>query len=65
LKIEQDYTLEAALQYFPDDLMSLVFPFNMDSIDNPKLKEDANKWYSGFEDLMEYKRNPTYGKKVF
>lgn len=61
-KIEQDYTLETALQYFPDDFLSLVFPFNMDSIDTPKLKEDANKWYSDFEDLMEYRRNPTYGK---
>ncbi|MGB7636436.1 MAG: hypothetical protein WBL88_02555 [Nitrososphaeraceae archaeon] len=63
LKIEQDYTLEAALQYFHNDFLSVVFPFNMDSIDNPKLKEDANKWYSDFEDLMEYRRNPIYGNR--
>jgi hypothetical protein len=60
LKIKQDYALEAALQYFPDDFPSIVFPFNIDIIDNPKLK-DASKWYSDFEDLMEYRRNPTYG----
>ena len=61
LKIEQDYTLETALQYFPDDFQSYVFPFNMDSISDPKLKEGAERWYSDFKDLMEYKRNPTYG----
>ena len=33
----------------------------MDSIGDPKLKEDAEMWYSDFKDLMEYKRNPTYG----
>ena len=63
LKIKQDYTLETALQYFPDDFSSLVFPCSMDGIDNPKLKEDASKWYSDFEDLMEYRRNPTYGNR--
>jgi hypothetical protein len=62
LKIKQDYTLGTALQYFPDDFfLSIAFPFNMDSIRDSKLKEDANKWYSDFKDLMEYKRNPTYG----
>jgi hypothetical protein len=61
LKIEQDYSLETALQYFPDDFLSYVFPFNMDSIGDPKLKEDTNKWYSDFKDLMEYRRNPIYG----
>ena len=33
----------------------------MDSIGDPKPKEDAEMWYSDFKDLMEYKRNPTYG----
>jgi hypothetical protein len=61
LKIEQDYTLETALQYFPDDFLSYLFPFNIDSICDPKLKEDAEMWYSDFKDLMEYRRNPTYG----
>jgi hypothetical protein len=65
LKIEQDYTLGTALQYFPDDFLSIVFSFNMDSIGDPKLREDANKWYSDFKDLMEYKRNPIYGNTVF
>ena len=61
LKIEQDYTLETASQYFPDDFLSYLFPFNIDSICDPKLKEDAEMWYSDFKDLMEYRRNPTYG----
>jgi hypothetical protein len=61
LKIEQDYTLGSALQYFPDDFSSIAFPFNMDSIGDPKLKEDTNKWYSDFKDLMEYRRNPRFG----
>ena len=41
--------------------LSYLFPFNIDSICDPKLKEDAEMWYSDFKDLMEYRRNPTYG----
>jgi hypothetical protein len=33
----------------------------MNSIGDLKLKEDANKWYSDFKDLMEYRRNRRYG----
>ncbi|MGC2383715.1 MAG: hypothetical protein WA631_11470 [Nitrososphaeraceae archaeon] len=61
----KDYTLETALQYFPGDFQSCVFPSNMEGIRDPKLREDANKWYSDFKDLMEYRRNPTYGNTVF
>jgi hypothetical protein len=64
LKIKQDYAFETALRYFPDDFLSIVFPFNMDRIDDPKVREDTDKWYSDFKDLMEYKRNPTYGNTI-
>jgi hypothetical protein len=49
-----------ALQYFPDDF------------DNPRTfltesevkdsDEQTRKWYSNYLDLMEYKRNPNYGR---
>jgi hypothetical protein len=33
----------------------------VEDIEDAKLKEDADKWYSEYNDLMEFRRNPTYG----
>jgi hypothetical protein len=33
----------------------------VEGIEDAKLKEDADKWYSEYKGLMEYRRNPTYG----
>ena len=49
-----------ALQYFPDDFDKFQ-TFLTDS----ELKdgdEQTRKWYSDYLDLMEYRRNPNYGK---
>jgi hypothetical protein len=60
-QIKKDYNLRAALQFFPDDYPTCGLPSVSDSIPDAKLKEDADKWYSEYKNLMEYRRNPTYG----
>ena len=60
-KIKRDYNLKAALQFFPDDYPTCGLPSVSDHIPDAKLKEDADKWYSEYKNLMEYRRNPTYG----
>jgi hypothetical protein len=49
-----------ALQYFPDDFDRFQ-TFLIES----EIKEGGDqmrKWYSDYLDLMEYKRNPNYGR---
>ena len=54
------------MQFFPDDHPHYGLRYILDNIGDPKLKEDTDKWYSEYEDLMEYRRNPIYGRtKVF
>ncbi len=48
------------LQYFPDDYDEFrTFLPESELNDND---EQTRKWYSDYLDLMEYKRNPNYGK---
>ena len=49
-----------ALQYFPDD-SDKVWTFLTES-DLKNSDEQTRKWYSDYLDLMEYKRNPNYGR---
>jgi hypothetical protein len=49
---------EETLQYFPSDYMQMPFPFGVQD----GLEEKANAWYSDYLELMEYRRNPSYGK---
>jgi hypothetical protein len=49
---------EEALQYFPSDYIQMPFPFGVQD----SLEETANTWYSDYLELMEYRRNPNYGK---
>jgi hypothetical protein len=46
------------LQYFPSDYIQTLFPFEVQG----GLEEKANRWYSGYLELMEHRRNPNYGK---
>ena len=49
-----------ALQYFPDDFdRSHTFLTESELKDSD---EQTRKWYSDYLDLMEYKRNPNYGR---
>jgi hypothetical protein len=62
-QIKKDYNLRAALQFFPDDYPSGGLPSVSEHVADAKLKEHADKWYSEYKNLMEYRRNPTYGHK--
>jgi hypothetical protein len=57
--IEYQNTKEA-LQYFPDDYYSKwpLFPLGVQE----ELKKEANKWYLQYLELMQYRKNPNYGK---
>ena len=60
-QIKKDYGLKAALQFFPNQYPPFGLPCAVEGIEDTKLKEEADKWYSEYEVLMEYRRNPTYG----
>jgi hypothetical protein len=60
-QIKKDYNLRVALQFFPDDYPTCGLPSVSDHIPDAKLKEDSDKWYSEYKNLMEFRRNPTYG----
>ena len=49
-----------ALEYFPDDFdMSRTFLTESELKDGD---DQTRKWYSDYLDLMEYRRNPNYGR---
>ena len=60
-QIKKDYGLKTALQFFPDDYPTCGLPSVSNHMPDAKLKEDADKWYLEYKNLMEYRRNPTYG----
>jgi hypothetical protein len=55
--MEHQRTKEA-LQYFPDDYSSWLFPLGVQE----ELIEETNKWYLDYIELMQYRKNPKYGK---
>jgi len=63
LQTKKDHTLKAALQFFPDDHPHYGLRYILDNIGDPKLKEVTDNWNSEYEDLMEHRRNPIYGRK--
>jgi hypothetical protein len=54
----ESYNVKEGLQYFPDDYFAWMFPLGIPE----EFKEEANKWYSEYIELMEYRRNPHYGR---
>jgi hypothetical protein len=56
--IEGHLQTNEALQYFPDDYSGSLFPLGVQEEFEEKVKE----WYSDYEELMEHKRNPNYGR---
>jgi hypothetical protein len=55
----EDYNVKEGLRYFPDDYFEWMFPLGGIPGD---LKEEANKWYLDYIELMEYRRNSKYGR---
>jgi hypothetical protein len=50
------------LQFFPDDHPHDGLRYILDNLENPNLKEEADKWYSEYEDLMGHRKNLVYGR---
>jgi hypothetical protein len=55
---KENYNVKEGLQYFPDDYFEWMFPLGIPEY----LKEEANNWYLHYIELMEYRRNPHYGR---
>jgi hypothetical protein len=55
---KENYNVKEALQYFPDDYFEWMFPLGIPE----NLKEEVNKWYCYYIELMEYRRNPRIGR---
>jgi hypothetical protein len=54
-----------ALHYFPDDFDQVLTYIQEDELEqNYARKDDVNKWNSDFVELMEYTKNPNYGKVI-
>jgi hypothetical protein len=53
-----NYNVKEGLQYFPDDYFEWMFSLGIPE----DLKEEANKWYSDYIELMKYRKNPHYGR---
>jgi hypothetical protein len=52
-----------SLEYFPDQFISYFTTYGLSHSDDPAIRERFEAWYSDFLELMEYKKNPDYGKE--
>ena len=62
LKIKNNYGLNTALQYFPNDFPRSGLTFNLYGIEDQTLKQEADQWGSDFIKLLEYRKSQEYGK---
>ena len=62
LKIKNNYSLNTALQYFPNDFPRSGLTFILYGIEDQTLKQEADQWGSDFIKLLEYRKSPEYGK---
>lgn len=62
LKIKNNYGLNTALQYFPNDFPRSGLTFILYGIEDQTLKQEADQWGSDFIKLLEYRKSPEYGK---
>ena len=53
-------TSRKPLQYFPDDYNGSI---SVIEIKDEKFKEDIQKWNTDYFELLEYRKNPTLGRK--
>jgi hypothetical protein len=57
----ENYNVKEGLQYFADDYFAWMFPLGIPD----DSKEEANKWYSDYTELMEYRKNSSYGRTKY
>jgi hypothetical protein len=62
LKIKNNYGLNTALQYFPNDIPRSGLTFILYGIEDQTLKQEADQWGLDFIKLLEYRKSPEYGK---
>jgi len=55
----ENYNVKEGLQYFLDNYFEWMFSLGGIPED---LKEEADKWYSDYIELMQYRKNPRYGR---
>ena len=51
-----------ALHYFPDDFDQVLTYLSEDDLEKGRERKDIEKWNSDYLELMEYTKNPNYGK---
>ncbi len=51
-----------ALEYFPDDFDQVLSYIPQDEVDGEREREAVKKWDSDYLELMDYTKNPNYGK---
>ena len=51
-----------SLEYFPDQYISFFLTYRLSHSDDPIIRERFEAWHSQFLELMEYRKNPEYGK---
>ena len=56
--IENNLQIKEALQCFPNDYMRMPFPLGVQE----NFEKQANKWYSDYIELMDYRKNSRYGR---
>jgi hypothetical protein len=54
----ENYNVKEGLRHFPDDYFAWMFSLGIPE----DLNEEASKWYSDYIELMEYRKNPHYGR---
>jgi hypothetical protein len=52
-----------SLEYFPDQYISFFLTYRLSHSDDPIIRERFEAWHSQFLELMEYKKDPDYGKE--
>jgi hypothetical protein len=52
-----------SLEYFPDQYISFFLTYRLSHSDDPIIRERFEAWHSLFLELMEYKKDPDYGKE--
>jgi hypothetical protein len=55
---KEKYNVKEGLQYFPNDYFGWMFPLGIPE----DLKEETNKWYLDYIELMEFRKNSHYGR---
>lgn len=63
LEFKKQYGKKAALEFFPGDFLPYSFPLQIQGEEDQQLKQAADSWYSDYTELMEFRKNPTYGKR--